>query len=185
MSNGKYIFDLSNFKERTSAHLPEGRYTVVVEDVEVTKTKATNNDMINVFMAVHAPGTDEHGRTIIDRLVQSEGALFRTVSFLQALGLQTPKKRLSINLDQWIGKRLQIEVEDGEPYNGRTSSEVRAHLPAPKKKDEDEADLDDEADDLDEEEQEVTEPAPKSKKKKAEPVEDDDEDVEIEDIDDL
>ena len=119
MRNGKYVVDLSNFKERSSAHLPEGRYTVVVEDVEVTKTKATQNDMINVFMAVHAPGTEEHGRTIIDRLVQSEGALFRTVSFLQALGKKTPKKRLSINLDEWIGKRLQIEVRSEERRVGK------------------------------------------------------------------
>ena len=174
MSNGKYVVDLSNFKERSSAHLPEGRYTVVVEDVEVTKTKATQNDMINVFMAVHAPGTEEHGRTIIDRLVQSEGALFRTVSFLQALGKKTPKKRLSINLDEWIGKRLQIEVEDGEPYNGRVSSEVRSHLPLPKSN-EPEADLDDEDD---EDEQPVKAAALSSKN--------DDEDIDLdEDIDDI
>lgn len=178
MSNGKYVIDLSNFKERSSAHLPEGRYTVIVEDVEVTKTKTTQKDMINVFMAVHAPGTDEHGRTIIDRLVQSEGALFRTVSFLQALGVEAKKKRLSINLDQWVGKRLQIEVEDGEPYAGRVSSEVRAHLPLPKSaKAEQESDLPEEpAEDIEE---------PGEPEKKAEPEKKTEPEVEDMDLDEI
>lgn len=128
MADSKVVIDLTNFKDRSSSRVPEGRYTVVVEDTELAKTK-NNDDMINVWYRI--VGGDEDGQTIIDRLTLTEKAMFRVVGFMKAIGLQTPNKRLQINVDKFIGKRLQIDVEDGEPYKGRVSSEVRGYMKAP------------------------------------------------------
>lgn len=121
------IIDLSNYKETTSAHLEEGTYNVVVEDVEVTEAR-TGNKMIVLTYRVNAPGTDADGKILIDRLTQTEKAMFRTVGFMQAIGLQTPKKKFKINLNAFLGKHLRVAVEDGEPYQGIVKSEVRDYF---------------------------------------------------------
>jgi hypothetical protein len=117
--------DLSNYKDRVGQRVAPGRYRVVVDDVELDKSNA-GNDMINVWFRV--VGGEYDGAIIIDRLTQTEKALFRTVGFMQGIGLPTPKKRLRVNLRQWLGKQLEIDVEDGDPYNGRVKSEVRGYV---------------------------------------------------------
>lgn len=116
--------DLSNYKDKVGSRVPEGRYRVRVADAEQDRSNA-GNDMINLWLDI--VGGDEDGQTIVDRLVLTEKSLFRVVGFMQALGLQTPKKRLSVNIQQWIGRVLDIDVEDGDPYNGRVKSEVRGY----------------------------------------------------------
>jgi hypothetical protein len=117
--------DLSNYKDRVGQRVTPGRYPVIVDDVELDKSNA-GNDMINVWFRI--VGGEFDGAVIIDRLTQTEKAMFRTVGFMQGIGLPTPKKRLRVNIRQWVGKRLEIDVEDGEPYNGRVKSEVRGYL---------------------------------------------------------
>lgn len=118
------IIDLSNYKDRFGSRVPEGTHEVIVEDVEMDKSKA-GNPMLNVWYRV--VGGEADGLTLIDRLTITEKALFRVVGFMQAVGLPTPRKRLQINPQSFIGKRLRVEVEDGEPYNGRVRSEVRGY----------------------------------------------------------
>lgn len=119
------IIDLTNYRDSSSAHIPEGTYAVVVEDAELTKS-SKGNPMINLWLRVN--GGEHDGATLVDRLTQTEAALFRTVAFMQAIGMPTPKKRLKLNLQQFIGKHLMVEVEDGDPYRGRIKSEVRGYL---------------------------------------------------------
>lgn len=121
--------DLSNYKDRIGARVKPDRYRVVVEDVEPDKSNA-GNPMINVWFRII--GGEFDGQTIVDRLTITEKALFRVVNFLSAIGMPTPKKELKIQPRTFIGKRLDIDVEDGEPYNGRVKSEVRGYLRIPK-----------------------------------------------------
>lgn len=121
--------DFSNYKDRVGGRVTPGRYTVTVEDTEADKSNA-GNVMINVWLRV--TGGEFDGTTIIDRLTQTEKALFRTVNFMQALGLPTPHKRLKVNIRSWVGRRLEVDVEDGEPYLGRVKSEVRGYNKLPK-----------------------------------------------------
>lgn len=179
----KLTIDLSNYKDRTGSRVPEGRYRVQVEDVEQT-TASTGSTMINLFLRIM--GGEQDGATLVDRLVLSDKALFRTVNFMQALGIPTPKKRLSIDINKWVGKVLDVDVADGEPYNGRVRSEVQGFLkPAKVAKAEEEDDLDIEEEDVEEVEsqdveeveaedvEEVEEEKPAKKAKaKAEPAED-------------
>lgn len=116
--------DLTNYKDKVGSRVLPGRYRVVVEDAEQTKA-ASGNQMINLWLRIQ--GGEFDGSTIVDRLVLTENSLFRVVGFMQALGYPTPKKRLSVNLRQWVGKVLDIDVEDGDPYNGRVKSEVRGY----------------------------------------------------------
>lgn len=126
---GRVTIDLTNYKDKVGSRVPPGTYRVVVEDAEVDQSKA-GNPMINLWFRI--VGGDVDGSTIVDRLVMTEKSLFRAVGFMQALGLPTPKRRLQVNIATWVGKQLEIDVEDGEPYNGKVKSEVRGYNRIPK-----------------------------------------------------
>lgn len=121
----EFILDLSNYKDRVGARVEEGRYRVRVDDAEMDKSKA-GNQMINLWLTIQ--GGEFDGLTLTDRLTLTERSLFRVVGFMQAIGLPTPKKRLKLDLRHFIGKTLDVDVEDGEPYNGRVKSEVRGYI---------------------------------------------------------
>jgi hypothetical protein len=116
--------DLSNYKDKVGSRVIPGRYKVIVEDAE-TDVARSGNQMINLWFRIQ--GGEFDGSTIVDRLVLTENSLFRVVGFMQAIGLPTPKKRLAVNLKQFRGRVLEIDVEDGDPYNGRVKSEVRGY----------------------------------------------------------
>lgn len=125
MAAEQLVVDLSNYKDRVGSRVAPGRYRVQVEDVEASKSNA-GNPMVNVWYRII--GTEFDGQTIVDRLTITEKSLFRVVGFMQAIGLPTPKKRLNLNIRAFVGKKLDIDVEDGEPYNGRVKSEVRGYI---------------------------------------------------------
>ena len=94
----KIVIDLTQYKQNMSDKITPGRYKVRVSDADLVKTRA-GDDMVNLYLEV--VGGEFAGKVVIDRLVQTPKALFRTVGFMQALGLPTPKKRLSIDLSRW------------------------------------------------------------------------------------
>lgn len=155
MADG-FTVDLTNYKDRVGARVPEGDYDVVIEDTEDDKSKA-GNPMVNVwFRVMNGP---EKGATIVDRLVLTEKSLFRVVGFLQALGIPTPKKKFKVPHRAIRGRKMSIYVEDGEPWNGRVKSEVRAYNRYEGDADEDVEDLDDiTAEDSDDSPDEVAAP---------------------------
>lgn len=118
------IIDLSNYKDRLGSRVKPDRYRVVVEDAEAAES-AAKNPMVNLWFKII--GGEFDGMTVTDRLVLTEKSLFRVVGFMQAISLPTPKQKIRINPRQFVGKTLEIDVEDGEPYNGRVRSEVRAY----------------------------------------------------------
>lgn len=125
VDNDNVVIDLTNYKDRVGSRVPQGRYHVIVDDVEQS-VSAANNTMITLGLRiVEGPFADS---MLIDRLVLAEKALFRVVNFMQAIGLPTPRKRLSVNIKTWLGKHLTVDVEDGEPYNGKVKSEVRGYM---------------------------------------------------------
>lgn len=119
------VLDLTNYKDRVGSRVTPGRYKVYVEDAELDSTRE-GKPMINIWLRVQE-GSFE-GATVIDRLLPAhEKALFRVVGFMQAIGLPTPKKRMKLNVRQFIGRQLEVDIEDGEPYNGRVKSEIRGY----------------------------------------------------------
>ena len=174
-------FDFTNYKDTSTAHVPAGTYRAEVSDFEETTSKA-GNAMFVVYLEITSG--PHAGQQIIDRLPQTEKAMFRSAAFLQALGVKIAKKRISLNPKSLIGRPVDIVVEDGEPYNGRVKSEVREYLRATKPAKAEPAAADPMAD-----EDEIAEPAPAAEPAKPEldaTVEDAVElDVDALDIDDL
>ena len=172
-------FDFTNYKDTSTAHVAPGTYHAEVSDFEETTSKA-GNAMFVVYLEItegaHA------GQQIIDRLPQTEKAMFRSAAFLQALGVKIAKKKIALNPRSLIGRPVDIVVEDGEPYNGRVRSEVREYLRATKLAESKPASADPMAD-----EDEIASPAPAAEPAKPAPVEEDavELDVDALDIDDL
>lgn len=140
-----FTFDFTNYRETGSAQVPAGTYRARVNDFEETESKAGNAMFVVYLEIIDGPYT---GKQIIDRLPQTEKAMFRSAAFLQALGVKIAKKRIALNPKSLIGRPVDILVEDGEPFNGRVKSEVREYLRAtkPAAKAEPAADLPDEDD---------------------------------------
>jgi hypothetical protein len=123
------VIDLTNYKDRVGTRVVPGRYRVQVEDVESTES-SNKNPMVNLWFRVL--GGEFDGATITDRLVLTEKSLFRVVGFMGGIGLPTPRRKLRLNVRLFVGRTLEIEVDDGDPYNGRVRSEVRAYYKVPK-----------------------------------------------------
>ena len=122
-------FDFTNYKDTSSAHVAPGTYHAEVSDFEET-TSTAGNAMFVVYLEITEG--DHAGQQIIDRLPQTEKAMFRSAAFLQALGVKIAKKKIALNPRSLIDRPVDIVVEDGEPYNGRVKSEVREYLRATK-----------------------------------------------------
>mgnify|MGYP000970116445 FL=1 len=122
-------FDFTNYKDTSTAHVPAGTYHAEVSDFEETTSKA-GNVMFVIYLEITEGA--HSGQQIIDRLPQTEKAMFRSAAFLQALGVKIAKKKIALNPRSLIGRPVDIVVEDGEPYNGKVKSEVREYLRATK-----------------------------------------------------
>ena len=122
-------FDFTNYKDTSTAHVAPGTYHAEVSDFEEATSKAGNVMFVIYLEITEGPHA---GQQIIDRLPQTEKAMFRSAAFLQALGVKIAKKKIALNPRSLIGRPVDIVVEDGEPYNGRVKSEVREYLRATK-----------------------------------------------------
>lgn len=161
--NSNIVIDLSNYKDSGNVRIPEGRYRAIVDDVDLDKSRA-GNTMIKVWMRVL--GGEHDGAIILDRLTLTDKAMFRVVGFMQGIGIKTPKKKLQINLKTFLKRQADIEVVDGEPYNGRIRSEIAQYIRIAQPKAEEAAE-----DDLDALEADVEDEAPAAKPDKASPAE--------------
>jgi len=122
--SNEVTIDLSDYKDKVGQRVMPGKYRVVVDDAEQDVAKS-GNTMITLWLRVL--DGEFAGSVVLDRLVLTPNSLFRVVGFMQAIGMPTPKKRLKINLRQFIGRTLEVEVDDGEPWQGKTKSEVRSY----------------------------------------------------------
>lgn len=179
------IIDLSNYKDRVGVRVPPGRYRVRVDDVE-TATSNSGNPMINTWLKI--VGGEFDGQQIVDRLTITEKSLFRVVGFMSAIGLPTPKKRIQVQPQKFLGQVLDVDVDDGEPYGGRVKSEVRGYVRVPKSQANTGADLEEEAEDVSEFASDTTSnPSTEAEKPAAKPAAEaapaDDEPVDIDDLD--
>lgn len=160
--NSNIVIDLSNYKDSGNVRIPEGRYRAIVDDVDLDKSRA-GNTMIKAWMRVL--GGEHDGAIILDRLTLTDKAMFRVVGFMQGIGIKTPKKKLQINLKTFLKRQADIEVVDGEPYNGRIRSEIAQYIRIAQPKAEEAPE-----DDLDALEADVEDEAP-AKPAKASPAE--------------
>lgn len=123
MSSDDLVLDLTNYKDTTGSYVTPGRYPVVVEDAELGKSSNKGTPQLTLWLRV--VGGDFDGSSLVDQLYLTEKSLFRTVGFLQALGIKTPRGKLTFKLQTFLNRRLFVVVED-DTYNGKTRSRVSA-----------------------------------------------------------
>lgn len=115
--------DLSGYVNTKGSYLKPGKYVLTVEDVEGMSSKA-GNPMWKVTSSV-ADGPSK-GETIVDFLTITQKAMFRVVAFLNAIGVPTPKKSLSIPKSMMVGKVFEATVDD-DSYGGSVSSKIQSY----------------------------------------------------------
>lgn len=170
--------DLTNFREKVSSHVPEGKYRVAIEDAETGTTRNGDPKITMYYRVTH--GDYANTALFIDTLTLTEKAIFRLVGLMSALGMKTPRKKFRMDLSKFIGKKLVVEVGDGDEYRGRVKSEVREYLPLSVLT----GDEDDEDDDEDEDEDDLNndESADETAEEETSDEVDDDDDEDDDDV---
>lgn len=162
-----------NFNKR---RVPAGDYPARITKVVDAKAKGDGE-----FQWLFTIETDTGGTyPYYCKLVETQ--LWKIRNLCLAAGMAVPKKKLKLDPEKLVGKRIAVSLEDDE-YDGKAQSVVQATFPLSELSSSGVADDgDDDDDDDDGDDDEVEEPAPKATKKKAkpapEPEEDEDEDEE-------
>lgn len=119
--------DLRAYKSMMSDRVTPGTYLAQVEDVDASDLNREKKPQMRVELRLLDNGAE--GQTLIERLTldPSSGAMFRTVGFLSALGIPTPRKKIKFDENRLVGRKLMVEVADNE-WNGRVTSQVGAWL---------------------------------------------------------
>jgi len=118
------VLDLTNYKDTVGGYVAPGRYAVVIEDAEQGESSQKKTPQLTVWLRV--VGSEYDGTTLVDNLYLTDASMFRVVGFLQALGIPTPKQRITLKVRAFLNKKAFVVVED-DTYNGKTRSRVQAY----------------------------------------------------------
>ena len=151
-SSKSYTIDFSkDTSEGGRKRFPEGDYRVKF----VKHTTGESKDKGTPFVQVALEVTEGKfkGQTHRERIYITDESLWRPRSFLEAMGVTVPKKKINITWPKYYGKELGITLGDNE-YNGRISSQVQDFIDldtlAGSDVDDDEDEDEEEGEDLDE-----------------------------------
>jgi len=126
----KIVFDFTNVEDRPARLLTEGSHTAKIKKVDAATTKA-GSPMLNVtYEIIDGPNT---GDTFLDRITIQDNTMWRVDAFLKALtGKKVDRKKLNIDTDKWIGKKIGFTVttENGSPYRDSRTGEMKQGLPS-------------------------------------------------------
>lgn len=143
------ILDFSNVKERgefNTRHIEAGEY--IGKITKVTDTEAKDGEDMWVF-TVELEGVARASYPYYCKLVENQ--LWKVRALFEAIGTNVGKRKLKVNPQQLVGKKIGVFMEDDE-YEGKLKSVIAEVLSA-----------------------DEVEPAGKTKKKR--PVDDEDEDL--------
>lgn len=162
-----------------------GDYEGLILKVEDSPTKETKEPQWLFTIQV--------GRGIYPYYVKSKDKkqFWKIRQLLKAAGLNVPSKRVKVDPNKAVGKKLAVTLEDDD-YNDKEQSTIDSVFPlselnkgVPEQED-DEEEVDEEETETEEEDEEDETPPPPKKKKKAKPaptVDDDDlDELEVEDL---
>lgn len=177
MATSKTV-DMTNVKDGGGAfnkrRMPAGDYAARITKVADAETKETKEFQWLFTIDVEGGGTYPYYCKLV------ENQLWKIRNLCIAAGMNVPKKKLKLDPEKLVGKRIAVTLEDDE-YEGKAQSVVQATFPLSELEESEAAD--DEADDDDDDDEEEAPPVKKAAKKKAAPapVEDDDEDEDDDD----
>ena len=114
----KISIDFSDVKSPSfsTVHQEPGVYNAEIAGVEMTKTKSDGTDML-VFAIVAGPGRYPYYCKIVPN------QLWKLRELIEAAGTKVPSKVVQIDSDRYVGKKLNVELED-DSYQGKLRSRV-------------------------------------------------------------
>lgn len=107
--------------------VPDGTYTVSVEEVSVETSDNSGEDYLSWKFKV--VGGKMSGRSLYDNTSLQPQALWRLRRVLEALGIEVPDGTMDIDPDELIGLECDVEVAN-EDYQGKQRSRVVDIFPA-------------------------------------------------------
>lgn len=165
--------------------VPPGEYVAAVENVKHETSSKSNKPFLGWELKI-VEG-DSKGAKLFHNTSLQPQALWKLRQMLEALGVETEEGAMSLNLTEYVGLQLGVEV-DNEEYDGKTRTRVVDvfSLDDPDEDEddgkdeevEDDSDEDEDEDDGDDEEEEVDE---EDEEEEEEEEEEDDEDDEEDD----
>lgn len=165
--------DFTNVTEGSglrTRRLPAGEYLAVIKDVEYGESKKSQQPQwVFKISPVNHPGAIY---PYYVGLTAEQAWKLRAV--LTAIGVNVPKKAISVDAKKLIGKKLGVILEDDE-YEGKEKSVIDAVIPVTEV---DEQPVKKQADDDDEDDVAESEPEAAAD----EPADDEDDDLDLDDI---
>lgn len=200
----KRTVDFTNVKDAPGIRprrMPAGDYLALIKDVNDHKTdKDPNQWAFTIELVEHRGASYAYYCGSSD-----EKLLWKIRNMFLACGIQVPKRRMGVDPNKLVGRKIGVTLEDDE-YNGKEKSSIAGMFPADEltAEDSDAGAEDPEDDEYEDDEEELEEePPPPARKtgataaKKAAPAkaaprrakpapveedEEDDEDLEIDDL---
>lgn len=187
--------DFSGVKERGNFNpkqVGEGDYSATITKVEDAKPKDGGSDPMYLF-TIKLDKYSQYSYPYYCKLVENQ--LWKIRNLMVAAGKNVPKKKIKIDPNVIVGKKIGVTMAD-EEYEGKTKSVVDAVFPVsdleggvPVDDDDDEGFDEDDAPEVEEapakkskKKAAAAEPAKKGKKKKGKKSDADVEDINIDDV---
>lgn len=116
----KISIDFSDVKAPTytAAHQEPGVYNAEIAGVELAKAKKDGTDML-VFAIKCGPGRYPYYCKIVPN------QLWKLRELIEAAGTKVPSKVVQIDPDKYVGKKINVELEDDTFYGKLRSRVVR------------------------------------------------------------
>ena len=117
----KITLDFSNVREGSTfspRRLPEGSYLADIAKVEHKESKAGNPMLVYTIIPVDHPTAVYPYYILLD-----EKQLWKFRALLLAAGKDVPKRKVTVDPESIVGKRVMIDLEDDE-WEGREKSVV-------------------------------------------------------------
>jgi pyruvate/2-oxoglutarate dehydrogenase complex dihydrolipoamide acyltransferase (E2) component len=115
------VKDGGNFNKR---RIPSGDYLATITKVEDAKAKD------DTFQYLFTIKIDEHPSSLLPYYCKlQENQLWKLRNIFIAAGKSIPKKRVKVNPDTIVGKKIGVTIEDAE-YEGKDQSEISGVFPA-------------------------------------------------------
>lgn len=117
----KITLDFSNVSEGSTfspRRLQEGTYLATLAKVESKTSKAGNPMLVYTVIPVEHPTAVYPYYVLLD-----EKQLWKLRALLLAAGKEVPKRKVTVDPESIIGKRIMIDLEDDE-WEGREKSSI-------------------------------------------------------------
>lgn len=164
----------------------EGQYLVEIQEVEEKTSESSGEPYLAWRFQVASK--KQKGRVVYHNTSLQPQALFNLRGLLEAMGTEVPDGEMDLNLSDFVGEQVGVEIEM-EEYNGKDKPRIVGFLTTDSieegsSDDEDEEEEDNSDDDSEDEDEEESDDEDDDEEESDDEDEDEDEDEDDEDSDD-